>query len=480
MNGRTNSTKEGDTIINGALIPLESPTAFAAAPQDGKVILTWTDPVDKVANPGGEMVTPWSYTIVVRKIGSYPQTPKDGTEILRETTRNQYQTTGYTDTLSIENDITYYYALFAISTFDVWSEPATSTAKPVEAHPQFYKTTLLTSYGEVSYGEALSSTQSHFIRTGGSGTNEYEESDLKAAWGAYDKDLTLTNLNNGTRNSWWMTPGRFNGNALFLPGDSRYRPDNASYGLWVVTPNLTVRSFNTRTGPGQYVVGIAATDTHAFLAGGSNDDLYKDANNQVDAYTTSFTRQTAPDLSYGTGKLAGTHVGEYALFSCGEAGWNVDTILAFAYSDTLTKVENIATAYQSSCGDIIGAASTGNYAIFGGDPHENLRYSSPTSTAYDSSLTRLPQINLLHSPVVNTNGVDVGSYALFGYQFASGNDVGGVAVTCFNNTLTKMSNVGTITQGDNTQEGLVHGAGFADNFALFMDNEGYVYMFQYA
>ena len=267
----------------GVRIPLESPTTFTASPQDGKVVLTWTDPVDKVASPGGEMVAPWDYTIVVRKIGSYPQTPKDGVEVTRETTRNQYQTTGYADTLSIENDITYYYALFAVSTFGVWSEPATATAKPTGAHPQFYKSQFISISGgngvSAREGSALASTTNHFIFAGGQNGSEYEDSSFYNVYSVYfDKNLTkglLDNSNGKLRNA-YLTPGSFNGHAVFV-GGTRLQEDNDATEMIAYTPTLTKQSpwidallSDWLREP--YAIGIASANDHIFYAGGQTEN----------------------------------------------------------------------------------------------------------------------------------------------------------------------------------------------------------------
>ena len=113
----------------GIRIPLEAPAGFSATVSDGTISFTWTDPVDKVANPGGELVSEWNYTLVVRKAGSAPLTPTDGYQVLRTTSRNQYTATPFTDT-GLDNDVTYYYAIYAYSTLGVPSEALVGNATP--------------------------------------------------------------------------------------------------------------------------------------------------------------------------------------------------------------------------------------------------------------------------------------------------------------------------------------------------------------
>lgn len=113
----------------GIRIPLEAPTGFNSSISDGTISFSWTDPVDKVANPGGELVSEWNYTLVVRKAGSAPLTPTDGYQVLRTTSRNQYSATPFVDT-GLDNDVTYYYAIYAYSTLGVPSEALIGNATP--------------------------------------------------------------------------------------------------------------------------------------------------------------------------------------------------------------------------------------------------------------------------------------------------------------------------------------------------------------
>ena len=111
-------------------IPLDSPTNLSAAAGNAKVRLMWTDPLDKYAVPGGEslnegdqLVSQWEYTRIVRKPGSQPTGPNDGTHVVESTVRNQYQDTPYIDE-PVLNDTTYYYAAYAYNTDGVASEAA--------------------------------------------------------------------------------------------------------------------------------------------------------------------------------------------------------------------------------------------------------------------------------------------------------------------------------------------------------------------
>lgn len=124
-------------------IPLDAPTSFSATAGNAQVELTWTDPLDKYATPEGEvsetgdqLVSEWDHTVVVRKTGSQPTGPNDGTVVVSSSVRNQYQTTAYVDS-GLTNDTLYYYGVFSYNKDGVASAGAFVNATPI-ARPASY------------------------------------------------------------------------------------------------------------------------------------------------------------------------------------------------------------------------------------------------------------------------------------------------------------------------------------------------------
>ena len=122
-------------------VPLDAPTEVSAEAENAQVTLKWTDPKNKYATPEGEeaqdpqqLVAVWDHTVLVRKVGSNPTGPSDGTVVVSTTVRNQYQTTGYTDT-GLVNDTSYHYGVFAINEDGVASAGAFVEATPVAGTP---------------------------------------------------------------------------------------------------------------------------------------------------------------------------------------------------------------------------------------------------------------------------------------------------------------------------------------------------------
>lgn len=122
-------------------IPLDAPAGFTAEAGNAQVTLTWTDPKDKYATPEGEtaqdpdqLVSVWDHTVLVRKTGSQPAGPNDGTVVVSSSVRDQYASAGYVDT-GLQNDTTYYYGVFAYNTDGVASEGAFASATPIADTP---------------------------------------------------------------------------------------------------------------------------------------------------------------------------------------------------------------------------------------------------------------------------------------------------------------------------------------------------------
>lgn len=127
MNGRTNTS--GITVNNGISIPLEAPTNLMLSAGDQEVSMTWTDPIDKYTETFNELVSQWSYDTIVRKEGSVPSSPHDGTVVAKITSKNQHQHTPFTDT-GMENDKRWYYSIFAHNQFNTPSDAISDSEIP--------------------------------------------------------------------------------------------------------------------------------------------------------------------------------------------------------------------------------------------------------------------------------------------------------------------------------------------------------------
>ena len=122
-------------------IPLDACTNFSGKAGNAQVTLTWTDPKDKYATPEGEtaqdpdqLVSVWDHTVLVRKTGSQPAGPNDGTVVVSSSVRDQYASAGYVDT-GLQNDTTYYYGVFAYNADGVTSPGAFASATPIAGTP---------------------------------------------------------------------------------------------------------------------------------------------------------------------------------------------------------------------------------------------------------------------------------------------------------------------------------------------------------
>lgn len=200
MNGRTNSSREGDTIVNGVLIPLEPATNFTIASGSNRSYFNWTDPVDKYTTPGDELVSEWAKTVVTRKENSAPTSPDDGTIVLTELVRNQYSTETYSDE-NLENDKLYYYSIFPITTHDVYSTPVSQSIISLGGELE-YKTVIDTpfyvsagdpTYMIEAYASSVNSAGAYFIHYDDDKSNRRNN----ATAGAINSDLTCSQIHIG-------------------------------------------------------------------------------------------------------------------------------------------------------------------------------------------------------------------------------------------------------------------------------------------
>lgn len=86
-----------------------------------KLTLFWDDPEDTVVE--GQTLCTWAGTKLVMKQGAFPDSVKDGTQLVDNRVRDQYKTTGFTIT-GLTNDTTYYFQLFPYSDQKVYNNRA--------------------------------------------------------------------------------------------------------------------------------------------------------------------------------------------------------------------------------------------------------------------------------------------------------------------------------------------------------------------
>lgn len=80
-------------------------------------LLTWSDPDDSVYQ--NNVYCTWGNTLIVRKEGSYPESPFDGAIVVNNTIKNQYAADGYLDEVDTSKD--WYYRAFPRSINKVYN-----------------------------------------------------------------------------------------------------------------------------------------------------------------------------------------------------------------------------------------------------------------------------------------------------------------------------------------------------------------------
>ena len=155
--GIYNYSEAGRLLGKPSLVKLDPCTDMKATATMGKVTVTWTDP-NATKTENGNTAT-WQKTVLVYKQGNTaPTDVNDGTIAVEETTRNQYQNTGYEVTSLIDgND--YSFSLFAISTDSAVSDATSVSAK-------LYATLTVTTEETSLYGKNVTVTSGSQTVTG--------------------------------------------------------------------------------------------------------------------------------------------------------------------------------------------------------------------------------------------------------------------------------------------------------------------------
>ena len=313
MNGRTNSSDVTIQEINyGALIPLEAPTNLTLTPLNARVDITWTDPVDKVASPGGEDVALWDRTVIVRKAGSAPTGPDDGEIIYTETTRNQHQYDVYSDTNNVVNNTVYYYAVYAYTQMDVPSEPISGNCKPIAGTPVYIR-----DISESTEAYASTSIDNYAVFTDGFDVFNYNDSLTRSSMESISQDEDADMA--ATANMIFIGGGhRYDRGSM--PGNSYYHHYNsvAAYDKSFVQM-YAEEGLPTARDPG---VGVGFKNYVIFAGGRYGDNsgsLGRDDTNETTCYDESLTRISISNISGGGAALSATSLSEYVLISAGSS-----------------------------------------------------------------------------------------------------------------------------------------------------------------
>lgn len=224
MNGRTNTTP---TVINGALIPLETPTNISLVSRDSCILISWEDPVDKYSTPGNEIVSSWKHSAIIRKIGDYPASISDGVTVIKTATRNQYKDNYYTDA-GLVNGTKYYYAIFAVTEGGIASDPLTGSETPTAAVPEYVGQKSLQNQN-YTRGVAITNNDDYYVLSGGG--SEFSPISNANYITAYDHDETahLVGSRSPSNSVSYQSAGSLTGYAIFYCGTPSTSISSTSY-----------------------------------------------------------------------------------------------------------------------------------------------------------------------------------------------------------------------------------------------------------
>lgn len=439
----------------GVRIPLEPASNFSVLRGNAANTLTWVDPVDKVANPGGEPVATWAYDVLVRRSDRYPTSPSDGHPVFRNTVKNQGGSgVSYTDT-GLTNGVPYYYALYSYTTIGVVSEPAQGTATPIGGVVYSGTTSMPLSSPDTDMASAIAGGDQYVIFGGGTNNSisAYDASLTKVAtlspvynsgegftnnlgdyagasttgyavfrtaaadidsyptdhytvYVAYNSSLTRSlnyNSNNGSVDR--VKGTSFNGYAVFSGGYNSNGYSVSNYGQYFDN-SLTLRTYSYSGADPMVTSGMASFGKYFVIGPGYYTDRFGSwDNDNYFVLNTSFTvslRGTASSDNFtsGVNSIMGlvTSSPTHAILASGSR--TVDVI-----NTSLT--QQSATALPGSFSPTGASGTTlGEFALLAGGS------SSSVSVSYDHELVQKTHDGL-SVPRSGVVGNHIGKYALF-------------------------------------------------------------------
>ena len=462
MNGRTNSSDVTIQEINyGALIPLEAPTNLVLTPLNARVDITWTDPVDKVASPGGEDVALWDRTVIIRKAGSAPTGPDDGEIIYTETTRNQHQYDVYSDTNNVVNNTVYYYAVYAYTQMDVPSEAISGNCKPIAGTPVFKQT-----LEEINDADATASIDNYAVFSGDGHVFNYNDSLTRGSMeGLYVGGINYADM-------------AATANMVFIAGGERvYRVAGSTYYEYYNNVFAYNKSFvrmqaeeglPTKRCPG---TGIAFKN-YAIFAGGSYSPQRGGSTtktSETTCYDESLTRISISNVTNSGDALSATALSDYVLIGGGSSA------AMDAYDSSLTKSR--PTSLSESKYGVAAVTNDDNKAAFIGgklNSYSGGTYGgeSYTTDIYDASLTRssgpvIPNNRMLRCDTWLQGHVRCGAYLVLPLYF-TGNEGHPTGLYQFDLSFTTQP---VVIPGIEVSFDLVMVSGKAGKYALLLSSD---------
>ena len=231
---------------------------------------------------------------------------------------------------------------------------------------------------------------------------------------------TITSLNKARRT---LAAAANNQYALFgggMTADSQPSDTSAVVDAYNTSLTHTVPS-GLRTGKTH--LAATAIGNYVLFGGGAHREI--DSNfsvtitesAQVDAYNTSLTRSTAANLNVARSSIGAASIGNYALFGGGSIGDDEPSNIVDTYNTSLT--HSTATNLSVAREPHESTASNGKYVLFCG----NYQYYAAVSNvdAYNASLTRSTASNL-NSARSLLSATSVGDYVLVGGGYGTGGD----------------------------------------------------------
>lgn len=214
--------------------PLGEPNNASLTNVDESVVIMWTDPEDVDTSV-------WKGTVVVRKEGSVPTDKSDGIIVVDSRTRNQYATSGYTDT-GLTNGTEYFYGIFPYTTNETYTNTYTTSITPSAIYPSA-PTNVSVEAGDsqisISFTTPSDATGTRIVW----GTSAPTDENYGNTINNVSSPFMISDLNNGT--TYYVQVYSYNDKARFTGSD-----------VVSATPNIPVQLVPWSTGTDEQIVAM--------------------------------------------------------------------------------------------------------------------------------------------------------------------------------------------------------------------------------
>ena len=333
----------GDTVYGllRSKVKLDDVSGETVVVTANEATFTWTDPNDKEI--GGSVVATWSGTKLVRKLGSAPTSITDGTVVLDSKVRNQYSSTGYTDS-NLGYDSVYYYRFFPYTTEDAVTDGATLIVTPTRT--------------------VIQNVPSQ------SGTLTYDGTEQTAVFSNFDSSQLTVTGNTGTNAGSYTA--QFTPKNGYCWSDTTTTAKSVTWSIGKATGSVSVSSSSvsldtstlyadiTITAIGDGALSVASDDTSVATVGSITNNVFRISAEDAGSATVTVTMVDGSNYTGGSATVEVSVV--YATAVLNDNSWA--TISATSASGQASSYWSVGDCKEIVLNGTVGTKTYSNVSLY--------------------------------------------------------------------------------------------------------------------